>query len=56
MMWYNWIAIAFICVAGFIWAVIPDKPIWLHAILIGTIIAGVLFVKYMPDKKLTEGE
>lgn len=56
MKWYNWIAMAIICLAGFTWIVLPDKAWWLHTILIALIAGGVLFVKYMPDEKLEKGE
>lgn len=41
---------------GFVWFVVPDKTIWFNLFTISLCVLGFVIVKFIPDKKLEEGE
>ena len=60
--WYHWVAGTLIILAGFVFTVVPDKPLWLWISIFVVGIIGVLMVflphdaeKYSINKNTDKG-
>lgn len=56
--WYHWIAAYMMIIGGIAFTIVPEKPLWLLAvivILIGLGVAMCMFLPGKPDKYADKG-